>query len=92
MFYYFFVSVYQIWDERKGFTIHSCVPENCFTDFLIIFKMSLVKQKDMFTILNQSVKEAFPDPFLFHSVIAKEKKVTVWNEKIHRIEILNGKI
>ena len=33
MLHYFFVSVYQIWAERKGFTIHSCIPENCFTGF-----------------------------------------------------------
>ena len=63
--------------SAKGLPFIPVFPKIVLLIFLIIFKMSLVKQKDMFTILNQSVKEAFPDPFLFHSVIAKEKKVTV---------------
>ena len=63
--------------SAKGLRFIPVFPKIVLLIFLIIFKMSLVKQKDMFTTLNQSVKEAFPDPFLFHSVIAKEKKVTV---------------
>ena len=61
--------------SAKGLRFIPVFPKIVLLVFLIIFKMSLVKQKDMLTILNQSVKEAFPDTFLFHSVIAKEKKV-----------------